>query len=77
METAQKQNWVALGEDIVVYIGKSAAAFFMSILSGVLMLIAWVSSGLSIVMEKLSGLCFLGSRLLNIQITQIRWYKKS
>lgn len=73
---AQRQNWVALGEDILVYLGKSAAAFIMSIVSFVLMIIAWVSSGISIVMGKLSDSCFLGSRLLNTRLTKIRWYKK-
>ena len=73
---AQKQNWTALGEDILVYCGKSLAALLMSITSLALTVIAWVSSGLSIVFGKLGDSCYTGARLLNVRLSKIRWYKK-
>jgi len=70
------QNWTALGEDILVYLGKSLMALLFSISSLALTVIAWVSSGLSITLGKLSDYCYKGTRLLNVRLSKIRWYKK-
>jgi len=65
MAEQTNKDRVKLSKDVSRHALKTMPAFFLTVLSLILTLIAWVSSGLSLIFGKITEGSFTGVRQLN------------